>query len=245
MTCYVPRIALGRQMGPGTTDDLWRSYEEVLAFVPALGFDGVRLSVEWARVEPRPGHVNDEALTRYRDVVRFARSLGLEVTIVLVDAVWPSWLGQEAWLLPWVVPHVLAHARRVVSAFESDATGVIVFAQPDELVSRGFLHATAPPWRRGKEEEARFAAQQIEQIVAALEGDPVVGPRLVSSSATFDLARGPEDLIEARHSLDVDELYVRSLLRGSGPTCVSEGLLVQRGVKWRVGASEGLLSALR
>jgi len=245
MTCYVPRIALGRQAGPGTTDDLWRNYEEVLGFVPTLGFDGVRLSVEWARVEPRQGHVDDEALTRYRDVIRFARSLGLDVTIVLVDAVWPSWLGQEAWLLPWVVPHVLAHAHRVVTAFESDATGVVVFAQPHELVSRGFLHAAAPPWRRGAQEEARFAAAQIAHIVAALQGDPDVGPRLVSSSATFDLARGPEDLIETRNAVNVDELYVRSLLRGSGPTGVSEGLLVQRGEKWSVGASPALLGALR
>jgi len=245
MTCYVPRIALGRQSGPGTTDDLWHDYEKVLGFVPALGFDGVRLTLEWARVEPRQGQVDDAALTRYRDVIRFARSLGLDVTIVLVDAVWPSWLGQEAWLLPWVVPHVLAHARRVVSAFESDATGVIVFAQPSELVSSGFLHATAPPWRRGAQKEARFAGAQIEHIVATLRGDPDVGPRLVSASATIDLARGPEDLLEARNVTNVDELYVRSLLRGSGPTCVSEGLLVRRGDEWRVGASAALLSALR
>lgn len=244
MTCYAPTIALGRHAGALSTDDLWRNYEKVLDFVPGLGFDGVRLTIEWARVEPRQGQVDEEVLERYGRAIRHARSLGLEVTITLIDAVWPSWLGQEAWLLPWVVPHVLEHARRVVSTYASEAVGVIVFAQPDELVARGFLHATAPPWRRGAQVEARFASAQIEEIIAALRSDALVGPRLVQSSAVVSLSGAPEELVEARTSLDVDELYVRSLLRGSGPTCAQEGLLVQRGDEWRVGASGELLSAL-
>jgi beta-glucosidase/6-phospho-beta-glucosidase/beta-galactosidase len=113
-TCYSPAIALGRQRGPGGADDLWRQYESVLDFVPGLGFDGVRLSVEWTRIEPRADEIDTAALSRYRAVARHARSLGLEVTVALIDAVWPAWLGQEAWLLPWAAPDALAHGERVV-----------------------------------------------------------------------------------------------------------------------------------
>jgi len=245
MTCYAPTIGLGRHVGPGAADDLWRHYEDVLDFVPDLGFAGVRLSVEWARVEPRQGECDEEALRRYRDVVRYARSLGLDVTIALVDAVWPSWLGLEAWILPWVVPHVLAHARRLVETFSDDVTGVVPFAQPDELVTRGFLAGTAPPWRRGASTDAGFARAQIEGLVSALGDDGIVGPRLVRSSAVASLDDAPEDLIETRRSLDVEEIYVRSLLRGSGPTSAGAGLLALHGHEWRVSAPEELLSALR
>ena len=58
-----------------------------------------------------------------------------------------AWLGLEAWLLPWVVPEVLAHARRVVSVFGADA-GVIAFANREALLGGGYLLGTAPPWRR-------------------------------------------------------------------------------------------------
>ncbi len=58
-TCYSPTIALKRQVGPGGADDLWREYETVLDFVPEMGFDGVRLTIEWARIEPRAGEVDD------------------------------------------------------------------------------------------------------------------------------------------------------------------------------------------
>ncbi|HEV3268452.1 MAG TPA: family 1 glycosylhydrolase [Acidimicrobiales bacterium] len=245
MTCYAPTIGLSRHVGPGVADDLWRQYENVLDFVPALGFAGVRLSVEWARLEPRQGQHDDEALRRYLDVIRYARSLGLDVTIALVDAVWPSWTGQEAWLLPWVVPHVLAHARRVVEALRDDLTGVVAFTQPQELVMRGFLAGMAPPWRKGAFSDARFANAQIEGIVSALGADEIVGPLLVRSSAVTTLDVAPEAFAEARRTLDVDEIYVRSLLRGSGPTSSGAGLLALHGDEWRVNAPEELLDALR
>jgi beta-glucosidase/6-phospho-beta-glucosidase/beta-galactosidase len=245
MTCYSPTIALGRHAGPGNADGLWRDYETVLDFVPALGVDGVRLTLEWARIEPRRGVVDEAVLARYAEVIRYARSLDLDVTIAIIDAVWPSWLGQEAWLLPWTVPYVLNHARRVVEAFGDHATGFLAFTQAKELVTRGFLTGKAPPWRESALNDAAFAHAQTEHIFSSLRDDEVVGPRLVASSAVTTLEVAAEDLAEARQSLDVDEIYVRSLLRGSGPTSVTQGLLVQHGNAWRINASEELLSAFR
>jgi beta-glucosidase/6-phospho-beta-glucosidase/beta-galactosidase len=245
MTCYAPTIALGRHGGPGEADDLWHDYERVLDLVPDLGVDGVRLTLEWARIEPRADDVDEAALARYRAVVAHARSLGLNVTVVLVDAVWPSWLGQEAWLLPWVVPHVLAHARRVVEGLGDLVTGVVAFAQPTELVTNGYLRASAPPWRRSALKDASFAHAQIASIEEALRHDEVVGPRLVGSTVTLNLDDAPESLQAARERAEVDEVYLRSLLRGSGPTSAATGLLVHQEGQWRVRASEELLAALR
>ncbi|HEY1826135.1 MAG TPA: family 1 glycosylhydrolase [Acidimicrobiales bacterium] len=244
-TCYSPTIALGRHAGPGDADDLWHEYERVLALVPELGFDGVRLTLEWARIEPRPGEVDESALVRYREVVVFARSLGLGVTSVLVDAVWPSWAGQEAWLLPWVIPCVIAHAQRVVSYLGDVLSGVLIFSQPRELVTNGFLGAGAPPWRRSALSSAGFAHAQIAAITAALRADETVSPLLVNSSAVATLDLSPSDLARARETLAVDELYVRSLLRGSGPTAVGPGLIVRHAGEWRVHAPEELLEVLR
>ena len=244
-TCYAPTIALGRHVGPGAADDLWHRYEDVLNFIPALGFDGVRLTIEWARVEPRPGWIDEAALARYGEVLRHARSLDLLVTLAVVDAAWPSWLGQEAWLLPWVVPHVIAQARRLVERFSRDLTGVVLFAQPRELVANGFLRATAPPWRRSALREASFANAQIARLNEVLRRDEMVGPTLTASSAVIALGQAPRDLARARASLEVQEIYVRSLLRGRGPTSVAQGLLVQEGGEWRVNAPAELLDVLR
>jgi beta-glucosidase/6-phospho-beta-glucosidase/beta-galactosidase len=245
MTCYSPTIALGRHAGPGNADGLWRNYETVLDFVPALGVDGVRLTLEWARIEPRRGMVDEAVLARYGEVIRYARGLDLDVTIAIIDAVWPSWLGLEAWILPWTVPYVLDHARRMVETFSEWATGFLAFTQSNELVTRGFLTGKAPPWRESALNDAAFAHAQIERIFSSLREDELVGRRLVPSSAVTTLDVAAEDLSEARRSHDVAEIYVRSLLRGAGPTSVAQGLLVQHGSEWRINASEELLSAFR
>lgn len=240
-TCYAPTIALGRQRGPGEADALWERYDEVLDLVPGLGVDGVRLTFEWARLEPRRGVVDDAALARYVEVVAHARSLDLAVTVALVDAAWPSWLGLEAWLLPWVAPVVVEHARRVVAALADPAVRVVDFTEPEALVLGGYLRATRPPWRRRASREARFARAQLRAISDELAHDEVVGPRLVTARPV-SLDEGVGALREARGA-PVDEVHVRSLLAGHGPTRVARGVLVRDGGAWRVEAPE-LLAAL-
>jgi hypothetical protein len=239
-TCFRPTIALGRHVGPGDADDLWRDYEQVLDLVPTLGFDGVRLNVEWARVEPHRGQVDGAALERYAEVAQYARSAGLWVTVVIVDAAWPAWLGLEAWLLPWVVPHVIEQARRVVVAVPA-ADGVVVFADAESLVS-GFLDASAPPWRRGGRVDAEMAHDQIDRILASLWSDPIVGPKVVATSSSVRIDQPLAD-IKAALSVQCDELYVRSLLKGHGPSA-GAGLLSKSADGWRVDAPDELLDAL-
>ena len=240
-TCFRPTIALGRHAGPGDADDLWRDYEQVLDLVPAMGFGGVRLNVEWARIEPRRDEVDDAALERYADVAHYAQNLGLGVTVVIVDAAWPAWLGLEAWLLPWVVARVVAQATRVVSSI-SAASGVVVFSNPQALVD-GFLDSSAPPWRRGARVDADLARAQIESIGATLRDDPIVGPKIVASTTSVSVDQ-PLSQVRSALESECDELYIRSLVRGHGPSA-SAGLLVRGSDGWRVAAPSELLEVLR
>ncbi|HUX04347.1 MAG TPA: hypothetical protein VMV53_05500 [Acidimicrobiales bacterium] len=244
-TCYRATIALGRHEGPGAGDELWRDYEQVLALVPSLGLDGVRLGVEWARVEPHRGVVDDAALERYARAVSFARSLDLHVSVVVVDNAWPSWLGLEAWLLPWVVPHVLAQARRLVQRFGNDLGALVPFADAAGLAERGFVRATAPPWRARATADADSARRQLDLIIGALASDELVGPRLVASARTLDVdadARLLADVLAERQP--VEEIHLRSLVRGRGPSAARAGLLERREGVWQRSSAGELLKVL-
>jgi beta-glucosidase/6-phospho-beta-glucosidase/beta-galactosidase len=240
-TCFRPTIALGRHVGPGDADGLWTDYEKVLDLVPALGFDGVRLTVEWARIEPRRGEVDEAALARYADVARYARSLNLGVTIVLVDTAWPAWLGMEAWLLPWVVPCMLEHARRVVGALGDVVTGVLPFADIEQFVTNGFITGTMPPWRSSATTDAAFATKQLKGLTSALAADGIVGHRIVGLVRTVPLNLSLSAMTSVRSSSsECDELHFRSLLKGSGPTSAPAGLLVKKQGAWRPHISDEL-----
>ena len=245
-TCYAPTIGLGRHSGPGRASGLWSDYERVLEHVEPLGLDGIRLTVEWARIEPRREVVDLRALDRYAEVVAHARSLHLDVTIAVVDQAWPSWLGPEAWLLPWVAPYVVAQAQRVVAHLGSAISGVVVFTEPHATVDSGFLDASSPPWRRGAHEDARSAHANLDAILATLHRDAVVGSRLVGATSTISLDSEPDELARQRaNAADCQEIYVRTLVRGTGPTSASVGLLVQHGERWSRGPAAALLSVLR
>jgi len=114
--------------------ELWRDDVDLAA---GLNLNSCRFSVEWARVEPRRGVVDIAALARYRVVAQRARAAGLATSVVLVDAAWPAWLGQEAWLLPWVEPRVIEHARRVVDVLGDAIDSVVVFADAPGVIARG------------------------------------------------------------------------------------------------------------
>jgi beta-glucosidase/6-phospho-beta-glucosidase/beta-galactosidase len=245
-TCYVPTIALGRHEGPGDGEGLWNDYEKVIDQSATLGLDGLRITLEWARIEPRRGVVDPAALDRYKQVARYAQGLGLRVTAALVDAAWPSWLGQEAWLLPWVVPYTLEHARRVVTHLGDAVDRVVVFTNPDDLVTSGYLNETAPPWRRGASDDAASARRQIDEILRQLLADEVVGAKMVGATATISLDLTSDECAAARAAArDCEEVYVRTLVRGRGPSAGPPGLLERNGDGWSPSNSVQLLKVLR
>jgi len=241
-TCFSPTIALGRHPGPGEADGLWTDYEQVLDVAATLGLDGVRFGLEWARIEPHRDRVDEHALTRYHDVLRYAASLGLRVSVTTFGASWPSWLGLEAWLLPWVAPLAVRHVRRVVDVLGGDIDGLVLFADSEALVRRGYLEGTAPPWRTRASADAQSASELIGAITNELRGDVTVGPLLITETRTIGLDVAA--LEDARHA-DLDEVYVRALVKGKGPTSAPEGLLVKHDGEWRASPGQEVLEALR
>lgn len=219
-TCFTPTISLGRHPGPGEGEGLWTDYESVLDLASESGLFGVCLEVSWARLEPRRGHRDEASLERYARVITHAKERGLHVCVATIDAAWPAWLGLEAWLMPWVVPVALEYVAWVVATLPADTFSV--FAARDYL-TRGFLDAAAgPPWRRGAERDALSAAMNLDEIE--------LQSRATASFATsvgIDL----DDVSESAR-YDVEEVHVRSLVRGAGPLRSARGLLARRGSRW-------------
>jgi len=59
----------GKAARSGLACDFWRHPEEALDRAAAIGCNAFRLSVEWARLEPRPGVSDDAALERYAAIL--------------------------------------------------------------------------------------------------------------------------------------------------------------------------------
>ncbi len=239
-TCYAPTSALGRHASPGVADELWGDYESVLELAASLGLRGVRVNLEWARLAPRAEEFDEVAAARYARALRFARERGLWVTAVLVDAAWPAWAGLEAWLLPWVEPVFLRHAERTIQYFHDEIDGLVVFSDADSLARRGFLDAQAPPWRSGASEDASVVRANLERTRARVSD--LAPEKVVGSFRVLGLGDDLGTIKEVRGEESIDEVHLRSLVRGAGPGASPTGLLARRNGKWRVTNEELLLA---
>src|SRR3954451_14212372 len=88
----------GRVERSGRNVDFWNRYPEHLDRAVAAGANGFRLSVEWPRVEPAEGVIDDTALDRYRAILDACHDRGLEPLVTLSHFTTPAWLGPDPWL---------------------------------------------------------------------------------------------------------------------------------------------------
>ena len=234
-TCFSPVIALGRRRGPGAAAGLWSEYEGVLDLAGELGLAGISLEVSWARLEPRRGRRDDAALSRYAEVIAHARRRGLFVNVAAIDAAWPAWLGQEAWLMPWVAPVAVDYVNWLTRGLSADSWSVFAAR---ESMTRGFLDDEAgPPWRRGAREDHESAAANLEVIAHASAASSGVD---FTTSVDVDL-----DQLTSATGAGAAQVHVRSLVRGSGPLSSPRGLLTRREGEWALAGPEVPAALLR
>jgi hypothetical protein len=68
---------------------------EDLAQLHSLGVGQVRLTLDWARLQPRAGEWNGDESERVLGVLQHARSLGLAVHLTLLERTVPAWFDND------------------------------------------------------------------------------------------------------------------------------------------------------
>ena len=194
---------------PGTFEHL----DELVGRAAAMGCGELRLTMEWARLEPRADDRDLDALGTYERALRAARAAGMSTAVVLCDTAWPSWLGQEPWLSSWAPERFAAHAGWLAGRLDGVAQSAVTFRAPNRASGDGWRDATRPPYRKGAGADATsaldgmlvahlLAATSIEIAAPTMRRAVLfeASPRYVGEALWRDLAAGIVDpvLLEAR-----------------------------------------------
>jgi beta-glucosidase len=82
----------------GDACDSYHRWSEDLDLVAELGLGAYRFSIEWARIEPAPGHFSNAELDHYRRIVQGCLERGITPVVTLHHFSSPLWFRQEgAW----------------------------------------------------------------------------------------------------------------------------------------------------
>lgn len=73
----------------------WSRAHEDLALLVELGFQRVRLGLDWSAMQPRAGAVDDDRTEAVLAVAGTAREVGVDVWLTLCDGAVPHWFDDE------------------------------------------------------------------------------------------------------------------------------------------------------
>jgi beta-glucosidase len=219
------------EQGPGRIADASRSgpaceqyvrFREDIALLAEMGHNAHRFSVEWSRIEPRPGHFDREALAHYRDVLVALRALGMEPFVTLHHFTNPLWFADAGgWLRLEAISAFERFVRRVVSEYRDLVRHWITINEPTVYAHSSYFLGAWPPGDRSIPRAIRVlrmlsrAHVRAYRAIKSIQPDAQVG--LAHHRSLVDPARPdhPIDrLLAGVWRWLLDDFYLPAFARG-------------------------------
>jgi beta-glucosidase len=197
----------------GKACDWWENAEADFDRAAEMGLNALRLSVEWSRIEPRPGEFDAAALARYGEMLQGLRERHIEPMATLHHFTNPQWLGD--WENPETIERFAGFARRVVEALGRHCDLWCTVNEPNVYGVWGLVSGDGP----GKVPDIKTATRLIRHMLlghaAAYQEIHAVQPEarvgFAHNMRIFDPAnpRSPLDRLAAR---TLDRVYNQNIL---------------------------------
>ena len=132
----------------GSATDFWNRYAEDVELAANLGCKIFRISISWARLEPRAEEWSAEVLAHYRAVLTAIRDAGMQSIVTLLHNAWPLHVqesGNGAGLLDEGFPDRFARYARYVAEGLGDVIDYYITLNEPNQLTYGFVK---PWWAR-------------------------------------------------------------------------------------------------
>jgi beta-glucosidase len=133
------------------------SYTQVdrdIRALKSLGVTHYRFGVEWARVEPEPGHFNEAAINHYVQLAHELNKQGIIPIVCLWHFTFPYWLAnqtqpeQSGWLNPKTLDAWQRYTEKIVSALGSEVQYYAPENEPNGQALAAYFLGTFPPGKK-------------------------------------------------------------------------------------------------
>jgi beta-glucosidase len=152
---------------PATACDGWNRFDADVAIQRELSMNAHRLSIEWARVEPRPGEFDTAALDRYRGWLGALRDAGIAPMVTLHHFSIPLWLRDRGGLLADdFAERIALYAARTFRALSDLCSTWVTINEPNVLAAHSYLLGAWPPAARSFPAAVRAHHALLEAHVA-------------------------------------------------------------------------------
>ena len=153
----------------GLASDWWGGrWKEDFDRAAEAGQNAHRLSVEWSRIQPTPDRWDEEALERYRTMLRGLCDRNITPMVTLHHFTDPLWLGElGGWETDAVVPLFEKFTRKVVEALKEYCSLWCTINEPNVYALEGYLRGNFPPGKSDLKLGIRVQANMARAHAAA------------------------------------------------------------------------------
>ncbi len=133
----------------GIADNQYELYEQDFQMAKDLGHNTHRLSIEWARIEPKKGEFDAEAIEHYKKVLKSLKDKNFTVMLTLNHFTIPEWLAKKGGWENFSSPkYFQKYVEKIVLELKECVDLWITINEPGVLVWGGYLSAFWPPQKR-------------------------------------------------------------------------------------------------
>lgn len=130
----------------GAACEHYRRFREDFDLARSLGHNAHRLSIEWSRIEPRPGEFDAAALDHYTQVMMALRERGIEPIVTLHHFTNPQWFAARGgWARRDSVELFTRYVDRVLGVLGSHVRYWLTINEPTVYVLRSYIVGNWPP----------------------------------------------------------------------------------------------------
>jgi beta-glucosidase len=191
-------------------------WESDLALLQEIGANAYRFSVEWSRIEPRPGEFEAAALALEARRVAYLERLGIEPVVTLLHYTHPLWFWRQGgWENPKSPGWFARFAARVAEALAPSARLWVTLNEPIVFLLGGYLAGVIPPGHRSFSRSAlaleHLLRAHAEAAAALRARDPAARALIAHNMLDFAPDR-PGHPVDRRLVADGEALYNTSLV---------------------------------
>lgn len=166
----------------------------------SLGLNTFRTSMEWSRLEPRPGQFDQAEVAHLHKMLDAIKARGMTPVIALHHFATPRWAmaaqsdGLAGWENPKIVDYFTRYVTFVVKEFGKKIDWYITFNEPATMILGGYMMGWTQPHRLGPISTVRATTNLVNAHVAAYQAihrhDALAHVSLAEYNALFPIADG-------------------------------------------------------
>lgn len=130
----------------GAACDQWNRYKEDIKLIKDNHFNAYRLSVEWSKIEPKPGQFDEKALQHYEEVCKELVKNNITPLVVLHHYTLPCWFANMGGFENINnIPLFVRYSKKVFERLKPYVPLWMVINSPTSYVARAYHKKMAPP----------------------------------------------------------------------------------------------------